>query len=208
MSQIHVMNKHTHNFTMMFDLIPATKMYRSSSYAETRPYRISTKAALIAVVAIATCHAFSLSSQRPSTVTNARSSQQLYSVGNWISGITNTPPSSSLLSSSSSSSTSLIQSLTDNTSLQGKDLARIYKGSKDGWSAVDFHKCVDGKGSCLVVALTRSGILLGGYNPNGWRSTDDYYNTNAAFLWYERSNDQVIKCPVLTGGECVVNNEK
>lgn len=120
-------------------------------------------------------------------------STSLSSVGSWISGVTNTPPSAPLLTHE------LQASLVSNTILQDKDLARVYKATSDGWTAIDFHRCVDEKGSCLVAALTRSGQLIGGFNPAGWRSTDDYYNSNAAFLWYDRGG-KAVKCPVLTGG--------
>ncbi len=119
----------------------------------------------------------------------------LHSVENWISGITNAPPSKPLLSKE------LEESLTIGTSLQNKELACVYKASTDGWSAINFHKCVDGKGSALVVALSRSGKVFGGFNPLGWRSTDDYYQSNAAFLWFTASgNAGVTRCPILTGG--------
>lgn len=131
------------------------------------------------------------------TVTKARRTTRkttsLSSVGNWVSAVTNTPPSTPLLTPE------LQVSLVSNTILQGKELARVYRATSDGWSAIDFHRGVDEKGSCLVVALTRSGQLIGGYNPVGWRSTDDYYNSNAAFLWYEQGG-KGIKCPVLSGG--------
>ena len=43
--------------------------------------------------------------------------------------------------------------------------------------------------------------MIGGYNPNGWRSTDDYYLTNQAFLWTKSSNNQrsIIKLPIVPG---------
>jgi hypothetical protein len=88
--------------------------------------------------------------------------------------------------------------LVKGTSLEDKELECVYKGSKDGWSAIDFHRCVDGKASGLVVALSRSGHLFGGFNPLGWRSTDDYYGSNAAFLWFQGS--KAVKCPILPGG--------
>jgi hypothetical protein len=94
-----------------------------------------------------------------STNSKTRPSKTLSSVGNFIAGVTNNPPSTLL------SSESLKVSLVDGTSLQNKPLARIYKASKDGWTATDFHNNVDEKGSCLVVALTRSGILFGAFNP-------------------------------------------
>jgi len=81
------------------------------------------------------------------------------------------------------------------------NLQRCYKASVDGWSAIDFHNCVDGRGSCFVSALsTKSDKRFGGFNPLGWRSTDDYGTSNAAFLWFESSATKVVKVPVLPGG--------
>lgn len=79
----------------------------------------------------------------------------------------------------------------------------MYKASKDGWSAIDFHKCVDGKGSAIVVALSKSGKRFGGFNPLGWMSSDDYGNTNSAFLWFDK-NGKGVKCPVLPGGNAAI----
>ena len=84
-----------------------------------------------------------------------------------------------------------------------KQLRRVYKASKDGWSAISFHEAVDGRGSGVVVARTIGGATFGGYNPNGWRSTDDYYTSSAAFLWCLKAG-QVVKLPVLPGGNCAV----
>jgi hypothetical protein len=83
------------------------------------------------------------------------------------------------------------------------DLQCVYKASKDGWSAIDFHKSCDGRGSGLVVALTTSGKKFGGFNPLGWQSSDDYGNTNSAFLWFEKGG-KGIKCPVLPGGNAAI----
>ncbi|KAL7539343.1 hypothetical protein ACHAXR_009227 [Thalassiosira sp. AJA248-18] len=83
------------------------------------------------------------------------------------------------------------------------DLGRVYKATKDGWSAINFHKCVDGKGSAFVVALSKSGKRFGGFNPLGWMSSDDYGNSNAAFLWFEKGG-KTMKCPILPGGNTAI----
>ena len=83
------------------------------------------------------------------------------------------------------------------------ELERVYKATKDGWSAIDFHKCVDTKGSAIVVALTKSGKRFGGFNPLGWSSTDDYGNSNNAFLWFEK-NGKGVKLPILAGGNTAI----
>jgi hypothetical protein len=123
------------------------------------------------------------------------STTNLSSVGNWISGVTGSPPSQPLLAKKE-----LETALVSGTSLQDKELACVYKASQDGWSAIDFHQAADGKGSSLVVALSRSGQVFGGFNPLGWRSTDDYYSSNAAFLWFANGNNKATKCPILPGG--------
>ena len=133
-------------------------------------------------------HGFQLKESKPSSF------NRLSSVGSWISGVTNSPPSQPLLTSD------LGAALVSGTSLEDKELECVYKASEDGWSAIDFHERVDGKGSSLVVALSRSGQVFGGFNPLGWRSTDDYYSSNAAFLWFAQGNKPK-KCPVLTGGK-------
>lgn len=103
----------------------------------------------------------------------------------------------------------LIRPSTLESILEGSFLGRannlqcVYKASRDGWSALDFHRAVDGKGSGLVVARSLTGKVFGGYNPSGWRSTDDYYTSTAAFLWC-LNGDKVIRLPVLAGGNAAV----
>ena len=127
----------------------------------------------------------------------ARTVSQLQ-VGNLIAGITGIAPSQPLLSKN------LEKSLVIGTFLERANLKCVYRASSDGWSALNFHRCVDGKGSGLVVALSRSGKLFGGYNPLGWRSTDDYYDSNSAFMWFEQGG-KAIKCPVFPGGKQSMN---
>lgn len=79
----------------------------------------------------------------------------------------------------------------------------VYKATKDGWSALNFHEKVDGKGSGIVVARSLTGNIFGGYNANGWRSTDDYYSSTASFLWYKKSN-RPIKLSILPGGDAAL----
>ena len=81
-----------------------------------------------------------------------------------------TPPSAELLAG---------------TSLAGKNLECAYLASRDGWGASDFHRCVDDCGSTLVVCETQRGLTFGGFNPLGYRSTDDYGGTSNAFIFYE-----------------------
>ncbi|CAO2148496.1 unnamed protein product [Urochloa humidicola] len=76
-------------------------------------------------------------------------------------------------------------SLVANTHLRGRELKCCYKATVDGFSATDFHRRCDFKGPCVVLGYTAgAGLKFGGFNPEGYRSTDDYYDTLDAFLFY------------------------
>ena len=108
-------------------------------------------------------------------------------------------------------SNAAIQSILEETYI-GEQLKRrpsvalqcVYKASRDGWSATDFHEKVDTLGSGIVAAKTAfGGTVLGGFNPNGWRSTDDYTTSTTAFLFYKARNGQIVKYPVVAGSPAI-----
>jgi len=49
----------------------------------------------------------------------------------------------------------------------------LYKASRDGWEALDFHKKCDRKGPTITV-ISANGFLFGGYTPLSWESRDAY----------------------------------
>ena len=74
--------------------------------------------------------------------------------------------------------------LADTNLGSAKAFERCYQATVDGWSALDFHRQCDGVGSTVVIGrLEKSGALVGGYNPTGWESRDDYRATPRAFLF-------------------------
>lgn len=76
-------------------------------------------------------------------------------------------------------------SLVASTHLRARELRCCYKATVDGFSATDFHRRCDFKGPCVVVGYTDGGgFKFGGFSPEGYRSTDDYYDTLDAFLFY------------------------
>ena len=76
-----------------------------------------------------------------------------------------------------------------NTYLEGRELECIYRASRDGWTARQFHQCCDVKGPCVVIATTDTGAQFGAFNPEGWCSDDDYRNNLNAFLFFWPVND-------------------
>ncbi|KAJ3675769.1 hypothetical protein LUZ60_004811 [Juncus effusus] len=75
-------------------------------------------------------------------------------------------------------------SVVSNTYLRGRELKCCYKASIDGFSAANFHNRSDFKGPCVIIGYTTNNFKFGAFNPEGYRSTDDYYDTFDAFLFY------------------------
>ena len=48
----------------------------------------------------------------------------------------------------------------------------IYKMSKDGSTAKDFHKCCDNKGPTLTIIKTTGNQIIGGFTSLEWKSLD------------------------------------
>ncbi|CAH8338356.1 unnamed protein product [Eruca vesicaria subsp. sativa] len=86
-------------------------------------------------------------------------------------------------------------SLVNKTFLKGKELKCCYKASIDGFSATKFHELCDFKGPCVIIAYTKDmSFKFGGFSSEGYRSTDDYYDTFDAFLfyWLDESDEPVV----------------
>ncbi|KAK9927912.1 hypothetical protein M0R45_025074 [Rubus argutus] len=82
-------------------------------------------------------------------------------------------------------------SLLDKTFLRGRELKCCYKATIDGFSAADFHNCCDFKGPCAIIGYTNKSFKFGAFNPEGYRSTDDYYDTFDPFLFYWTDSDKI-----------------
>lgn len=50
----------------------------------------------------------------------------------------------------------------------------------------------------MIIGHTNKSLKFGAFNPEGYRSTDDYYNTFDAFLFYRTDkNDEKIDDPII-----------
>jgi len=60
----------------------------------------------------------------------------------------------------------------------------LYRGSRDGFSADDFHRCCDGKGPTVVIVRPR-GVdrVIGGFNSRGWESTGGWSRAPGSFIF-------------------------
>lgn len=91
----------------------------------------------------------------------------------------------------------LIRPLLAKTNLQFRPLTLAYSANKDGWNSKDFHTKVDKKGPSLVLCRSKSGVVLGGYNPTGWVNLGEYRGSIAAFLFvYPKETEKNAAPPI------------
>ena len=64
-----------------------------------------------------------------------------------------------------------------------KDWRLIYKASRDGFRASDFHRMSDGKGENLGVIKSSNGFLFGWWTPLGWKSAYDWATDASTFIF-------------------------
>jgi len=98
----------------------------------------------------------------------------------------------------------LIRPLLKMTILEKMQLKCVYDANKDGWSAEDFHRCVDKTGPCVVIGKTQAGAIVGGYACVGFIGLGEERNSISAFLFSWPDGDTSkpgIKCRILEFGD-------
>jgi hypothetical protein len=75
----------------------------------------------------------------------------------------------------------------------------IYRGTKDGFGAIDFHRECDGVAKTVTIVKTTNGNIFGGYTDLTWSSPTtltDYIDNNAfIFSLVNEKNQQFISMP-------------
>lgn len=86
--------------------------------------------------------------------------------------------------------TTIVRPLLKNTQLETRQLRLAYNAAMQGWNTKAFHKAIDGKGACVVLAKAK-GVpgYIGGYNPKGWSGLGGARPSVAAFLFYTSGAD-------------------
>jgi hypothetical protein len=66
------------------------------------------------------------------------------------------------------------------TEFRGKHFQLLWRGSRDGFGASDFHGRCDGHANTLTVILATNGSIFGGFTPAAWdsRKPTDQLQTN------------------------------
>ena len=68
----------------------------------------------------------------------------------------------------------------------GKPFAKfdlIYKATRDGFKAADFHRCCDQKGFMVSIIRSEHGHVFGAYTELHWESSSSWKNDPNAFLF-------------------------
>lgn len=78
-----------------------------------------------------------------------------------------------------------VRPLLKDTQLESRPLRLAYDASLSGFSAVAFHRAVDGTGAALVLCETECGVMCGGYNPKGWAGLGGARPSVASFLFHD-----------------------
>lgn len=59
----------------------------------------------------------------------------------------------------------------------------IYRATRDGFSARDFHSKCDGSPNTLTIVRSSSGSVFGGFAQEAWSSSDEWVDDPASFVF-------------------------
>jgi len=76
----------------------------------------------------------------------------------------------------------------------------LYRASRDGWDASDFHRMCDGKGATVTAVRSSAGYIFGGYTDVVWGKSGKYQYSTASFLFSLKDHAGVgpVKMPIKT----------
>lgn len=64
-----------------------------------------------------------------------------------------------------------------------RDFELLYRGSRDGFGASDFHRSCDNQGSTLVLVKNGCGHVFGGFSSESWASSNSLKQAPGSFLF-------------------------
>jgi hypothetical protein len=73
----------------------------------------------------------------------------------------------------------------------------IYRATRDGFGAADFHSKCDNYQNSLVIYKSTNGNVFGGYTEQNWSHSEDFKNDPNAFLFSfinQHNTKKVLKC--------------
>jgi hypothetical protein len=87
-------------------------------------------------------------------------------------------------------------------------LELLYRASRDGWRATDFHSKCDNKGATVTVIKSTGGYVFGGYADVAWASCGGYLSSSNAFIFALQYPSGVapVKMPVLNAQNAIYHD--
>ncbi|KAF9163828.1 hypothetical protein DFQ26_002084 [Actinomortierella ambigua] len=70
---------------------------------------------------------------------------------------------------------------------------KLYRASTHGFTSKAFHEHCDKKGPTLTVALASTGIIVGGFNSESWKSREGYSFSKTTFLFFYEPETSIFK---------------
>jgi hypothetical protein len=78
----------------------------------------------------------------------------------------------------------------------------LYRATRDGFAAADFHKRCDNKAKTLTIIKSTNGNIFGGYTDKAWMSDKQWYSDPNAFLFsLVNKDDKPFKAKVSSNGQ-------
>jgi hypothetical protein len=62
---------------------------------------------------------------------------------------------------------------------EGKQFRLLYRGSRDGFAASNFHNKCDSKSNTVTIIMTTKGFIFGGFSPLAWDSSNQWKVDNS-----------------------------
>ncbi len=77
----------------------------------------------------------------------------------------------------------------------------LYRASRDGWDASDFHGMCNGKGATVTVVKSSGGYIFGGYTDVAWGESKSWKTSIASFLFSLKDHAGIgpVKMPIKSG---------
>ena len=113
---------------------------------------------------------------------------EFYQVEGIINELKARPFKASVILSSDQQQT-LIKWLKETLTSSSYDYALLYRATRDGWAATNFHSCCDNKGPTVTV-VKYGNCIFGGYTEHPWESGEAIFNGSLYLIDCEWSDNR------------------
>eukprot|EP01111_Echinosteliopsis_oligospora_P010682 TRINITY_DN3383_c0_g2_i3.p1 TRINITY_DN3383_c0_g2~~TRINITY_DN3383_c0_g2_i3.p1 ORF type:complete len:348 (+),score=85.76 TRINITY_DN3383_c0_g2_i3:45-1088(+) len=85
---------------------------------------------------------------------------------------------------------------------------KIYSGQEHGFLGTDFHRRCDNKGQTIVLILSTTNHIFGGYVSSSWDSSGTYKNANDTYIYTITNPNNIppTKYPIVQPGTSIICN--